>query len=717
MNLSAKRKSLVDDPTLVRVRLREDVRCTLQHSNNEPYYQLEDQLKAKFYRLGTREWELVKLLDGKQLLREVIAQQASLSAREAVMLVRWLTQNQLASIEANVVHPIYELPKASLDRFQGSLNPLFLRIPLFDPDHLLKRCLPWCAWTISPIAFVVWLGLCLLALGQVLTHWDRFRLSLTTILTPANWFWLLVVWVMLKAVHEFYHGLICKKYGGQVPRCGLVLILFSPIAFVDVTSSWRFRSKWQRIFTAAGGMYIEFFVASIAVLIWARTEQPLIEQLCRNIIVMASVSTLLCNANFLMRFDGYYIVADLLEIQNLYSKGQQYLRYFGRRYLLGVDIENPLARSSHAILIRAYAFAALLWRWLFCVGIVLAASVMFRGAGIALAVSAATLWLVIPAVKLGRYLIRGTSTEQPNLVRFALILGGLMLLVGSSLALPWPGGVSAPGIVDYDPLTMHRVDSPGFVRQVHVAPGELVEPGQLLVTLENSEWALQLAEIEIEIEESLIRSRVLRGDADVVNYQVEGRKLISLYEQRDELEQRVRKLEIVATTRGNVIGHDLQSLVGQYMHTGAPLIAIGDEKQKEVRLSVSQKNVTFFLKQLDRHPVIRIKGRSTAITNGVLTRVDPRATRRLPNPGLAAPNGGPLAVVMHHSAEQTTEDEPFQLVEPHFLVRVQIPTSEAESLHAGQLAQTRIETVGDTVGSHFYGVVSRWIRTRLEDKG
>ena len=115
----------------------------------------------------------------------------------------------------------------------------------------------------------------------------------------------------MKAIHEFYHGLICKRHGGQVPVCGIALILFSPVAFVDVTSSWKFRSKWQRIYTAAGGMYAELFVASLTALLWANSDDGLLSQICHNVIVMASVSTLLFNGNFLMRFDGYYICLGL----------------------------------------------------------------------------------------------------------------------------------------------------------------------------------------------------------------------------------------------------------------------------------------------------------------------------------------------------------------------------------------------------------------------
>ena len=718
--VSAELTKNLQDPTLVRVRLRSDVRCTLQHTNGSPYYQLEDPLNARFYRLGLREWNLVKMLDGKQFLREVLMRhgneqaEETLSSKEAVMLVRWLAQVQLVTFDGDVTHPLYDIKKPQTSALKSISNPLFIRIPLFNPDKLLERCLPWLAWTLSPIAFCVWLTLCLLSLATVFGQWDRFRSSISGILSPHNWLWLLLSWVLLKAIHEFYHGLICKKYGGQVPRCGLVLILFSPIAFVDVTSSWRFRSKWHRIFTAAGGMYIEFFVASLAVLVWARTEQPLVAQICQNVITMASVSALLCNANFLMRFDGYYILTDLLGIQNLYTTGQQYLRYFSRKYLLGIELSNPLDRTARPRFIRAYAFAALIWRWFFYAGILLAASIMFKGAGVVLAILAAMLWLIVPGFKFVRYLVIGTPNEHPNLVRFGIVMCALGLLIATVLYLPWPGGVSAAGVVEYDPLTVHRIDSPGFVQQVHVEAGEYVKPGQLLATLASPETTLELAEIELEIEESRIRSRILHGDEDVVSYQVESKKRESLQRQRDELEQRVQNLTVIANTAGRVIGRDLQSLVGQYLNTGATLLTIGDEDRKHIRLSVAQKDVDFFLKQMNRHPFIRIKGRSQPISNGTLNRIDPRATRKLPDPALAAPNGGPLTVALHNSEQHAEADGDFELVEPHFVASVDIPIIQARGLRAGELAKARICAVGDTIGGHLLGVVQRWVRSRLE---
>ena len=134
------------------------------------------------------------------------------------------------------------------------------------------------------------------------SDWDRFTASAEGVLAPSNWFWLAAAWLMLKVVHEVSHGLACKKYGGSVRETGMVLILFVPIFYVDVTSSWRFRSKWHRIHTAAAGMYAELGAAALALLVWSRVDAGVLNHLLYNIVLMAGLMTLLFNANPLMRF-------------------------------------------------------------------------------------------------------------------------------------------------------------------------------------------------------------------------------------------------------------------------------------------------------------------------------------------------------------------------------------------------------------------------------
>jgi putative peptide zinc metalloprotease protein len=556
--------------------------------------------------------------------------------------------------------------------------------------------------------------ICVVALTSVAAQGARFRAHVPTILAPDNWLYLLLAWILLKAVHEFYHGLVCKKYGGYVPRCGIVLILFSPVAFVDVTSSWKFRSKWQRIYTAAAGMYVELFLASVAALLWCRTESGVVSQFAHNLVTTAGLSTLIFNGNFLMRFDGYYILSDLLGFQNLYGVGQQYLRYFWRRYLFGVSAQ-PLEQSGARFLfVRVYAWATLAWRCLFYVGLLLVAAAMFRGAGIILAVIAAVGWFVQPSLQFVRYVFFGRAHEQPRRARIALASAAAGLLLVALLIVPWPGGASAWGVVDYEPLSIVRVRSPGFVRQVHVHPGQFVEPGELLVTIENPQTRLELAQIDLLIEQSSVRARMLHSDQNVVQYQIEQENRLSLEQQREELLGRTQALEIRAASRGHVIGRNLEALEGQYLPMGAEVLSVGDERRKQIRLSVAQKDIDFFLQQIGLHPHLRVKGHPGTVSDAQLVKVNPRATCSLPHAALAAQNGGPLTV--RPVAEGSTS-RAWELAEPRFLAMVALPSSEAVRLRAGELARVRIEAPGQSIARRLFSWAQSWMQRKLHRRG
>ena len=153
------------------------------------------------------------------------------------------------------------------------------------------------------------------------------------------------MWLALKLLHEAFHGLACKRYGGTVRSAGAMFILLTPVAFVDVNSAWRFRSKWQRAATAAAGVYGELLVAALAVVVWDHTAQVWLRCLCYDVAIMAGLQTLLFNANPLVRWDGYFILSDLCEIPNLHSCGQQYLGFLCQRPFWAGIVLSPIGRA------------------------------------------------------------------------------------------------------------------------------------------------------------------------------------------------------------------------------------------------------------------------------------------------------------------------------------------------------------------------------------
>lgn len=696
-------------------RLRRDLRTALMAAGGRTHCQLEDPLTAKYYRLGSREWQCVEAWDGTKSLADQLAHAPPhsdaerLGRADLLALHRWLQQAGLLESDANSApRPAASRTVQQEEAFWS--NPVFLRVPLWNPDRALERCLPWCSWTLAAPALVVWCVTVVASLSLVLVHWDQFRQPWATMLAADRWLQLLLVWFALKVVHEFYHGLACKRWGGRVTTCGLMFVFFSPVAYVDVTSSWQFRSRWQRIMTAAAGMYAELFVASVATWVWYFSDDPSTRQFCHEVMGMAGVSTLVFNANFLMKYDGYFILSDLLDIQNLYGLGQLHVRDWMRHHLLGLPSSTPLSGTRSAAWVRVYGWASFAWRLVFYAGVLFTASAMFHGAGVVLAVLIGISWFLRPAYAFARTVVRGRQGECPSRLRLAMIVGAVLLLGVGIGRLPWPGGVRAFGVVDYDPPCVVRAGCPGLVRTLHVHSGQWVRQGDLLVTLENDQVVQDLTDARVAVEQSLVRERMAASSHDAAQQQVERKRRESFEKQCLELRHRVEQLSVVAPAEGRVVAADLETLLGQYLALGAPLLELGDERCKGVQVEVSQDDAERFARHLGCEASIRVRGRATPVHGARLARLHPQGSRALTAPALAASQGGPLAVVP--VAEGTPGN--VELLEPHFQAFLELPADAAASLHAGQLAQVHLHAPGRSVARHLWQQGERWIRGHLE---
>src|SRR5439155_5568099 len=237
---------------------------------------------------------LLSQFDGRAAADVVRAANQSLgdhgfSEADALAVIQWGLQTGLLTLGPSAIQPLGSsssleaVPRSAAARKAWSL--LSIRIPLGSPDRWCERVLPWVGWLFGKPAFVVWLLLIVMALHEVAVDWERFAVAIGEILIPANWFGLGLAWLVLKVIHESAHALICKRHGGEVRQVGIALIMFAPVAYVDVTSCWRFPSRWQRIHTAAAGIYAETAIAALAILTASRWESPLAQHFLDNVAV------------------------------------------------------------------------------------------------------------------------------------------------------------------------------------------------------------------------------------------------------------------------------------------------------------------------------------------------------------------------------------------------------------------------------------------------
>lgn len=205
---------------------------------------------------------------------------------------------------------------------------LAIRLRGWNPDRALDALLPWVRPLLSPAFLTLAMLLVLAALGLLISHSEQFvaRLpALSTLTAPSNWLWLAAVVAVVKLLHELAHALVAKHMGGEVHEMGILLLVFVPTLYCDVTDIWSLASKWRRMAVSAAGMAMELVLASVATFVWWFTEPGLVNMLALNTMVVASVGTLLVNANPLMRYDGYYLLSDLSEAPNLWQRSRDAL--------------------------------------------------------------------------------------------------------------------------------------------------------------------------------------------------------------------------------------------------------------------------------------------------------------------------------------------------------------------------------------------------------
>ena len=701
--------------------LRSDLSFHLQEYQGQPCYLIEDELHSKYYRVGPAEYNFLSLLDGGTTISQAVAQTASsmgqlaIKHSDAISICKWLIDTNLAStsISRSSNRLIESLEESSRRQTIQKLNPITPKIPLFNPDWLLTILNSAMGWLFSLPLFFVWLLVVGCGLYYVYADWSLATTHASAIFSRDNWIWLGLAWIMLKLIHETAHGIVCKRFGGDIRQAGVVLIVLIPLPYVDVTSSWRFSSKWQRIYVAAAGMYAELFVAAIAAIVWSHCEPGMFRQQCYNIMIAGSVTTLFFNANPLMRFDGYYMLTDWLELPNLATHATQFLRWFGKKYYLGLETIKPTWPEKRGYLVGSYAFAAFVWRLLIYVAPILTAESLLFGAGIILAALAIAMWVCWPILKLLKFVFIGKETEQrPSAIRFVLLTSSLTVAAWATWTfMPWQARIEAPAIVDYATTAEVRTAVGGFVVAIHVQPDQVVQKGDLLATLSNPELETDIESLRMDIQTTELRARIYKQPPrQIAAYQVEVKNGESLSKRLAERLEQQKNLEIRAQISGQVLADDLEVLLGTYLSPGHKVCSLGSLENKKVNALISQHDFELFQNRTGNEVDVHVWGHGPGYFKAKLDQVNPRARASLPHPAFNSTIGGPLAVKYRPPTAEGDEDQPFELVDPRFFGEITLSNDSSHLFRAGQMGTVSFRTSRGTVGEVLSESTVAWFR-------
>ncbi len=622
----------------LRPRLRATVHIERVQHRNRRWRVICDAASQRFFRMNEGAWRFVGLLDGSRTVDEAwrlaqrICGDEAPTQGEAVALLGQLWSNDL--LQADVPPRAQAVLRSRKTRWKKQAAGwawqfLFLRIPLVDPDAFLQRWQPAVRWMFSPVGAMLWGAVVVTGAAQLLGRWEAFFVQGQGVLAPGNLPLLYAAFVAVKLTHELGHAFACKalaeKQGlrAEVRTLGLMLLVALPFPYVDASASWLLRRRRDRALVAAAGVLAELFLAAVALIVWARTAPGVVHALAHNVVIIASVSTLLFNGNPLLRYDAYYLLSDWLDIPNLSQRArQQWVSLIKRRfYRLPRVLPTTESRTEAAVLtgygvlavayrlFLAGAIALYLMRVAPVVGVALAALVV---GGLAAAPLLRGLWWLAASPELAGRRLRAAATTM------VLTTAALTPLA----AIPAPHRTRAPAVAKPAQRAAIYASAAGFVE--HVTPdGAHVQRGDVLVRLSDPEAHSELLQLQAEqraIEAQLRQARTEHpalAQALQVRLETHKRKV-------QQVQRSIDALTVTAPFAGVWVAPHAAQAEGGYVERGAYLGELVDVSRMELRAVLSQRKVDA-LAQVDAPVRIRLWG--GAVANGKVVRTAPAGVR------------------------------------------------------------------------------------------
>ncbi len=404
-----------------RPRLRRHARVYRQQYRGRLSYVLQDRSSGRYHVCSPPAYYMMSLMDGSRSVRELwdtacgAFPDETLQQGDVLRLLSLLYSSDV--LHGDVPADVAELTERGARQQQRKtmmrfLNPLAVRFPLLDPDSFLSATTPWLRFLFTPWAAMVYLAVVGYALVQAGVHWDAITGNITDrVLAADNLLVMLLVYPLIKIVHELGHGWAVKHWGGEVHEIGVMFLVFIPVPYVDASAASAYPVKWQRALVAGAGILVEMLFASLALFVWLAVEDGFLKTCAYNAMLIGGVSTLLFNGNPLLRFDGYYVLQDVLEIPNLGTRATRHIAYLAKRYLLRVpQAESPANSRWESRWMTFYGIASFIYRIFIMTAIVLFVASQYFVIGVLLAIWAVILMLGLPIYRQLNFLLR-----SPNL--------------------------------------------------------------------------------------------------------------------------------------------------------------------------------------------------------------------------------------------------------------------------------------------------------------
>jgi len=651
-------------------RLRTHVTVRMHRYRGQLWYVIGDGLRNRVHRVSPSGYMLVAAMDGTRTLDSLwsdaavsLGEQAA-SQDQVIQLLGQLHSNDL--IAGDVPPETRELferqNQANRSKLlQWLLNPLAMRFPLLDPNDFLTATLPFVRPLISRPGGLLWLAAVLPALLLAAQHWPELTENVgDRVLPPGNLLLIAAIYPVIKLLHELGHGYTTRAHGGEVHELGVMLLVLLPMPYVEVSSAAGFRSKWTRCLVGAAGIMVELFIAALALYVWLMVEPGFVRAVAFNVMLTASVSSLLFNGNPLLRYDGYYILADAIEVPNLALRGRQYWSYLMRRHAFGTEGMNDFpATRGERIWFLCYMPVATLYRISVTIGIALFLMSKYLAAGVLLALWGITAGFVVPIAR-GIWSVLSSPDYLRNRLRALSVGCGLAVVTAALLLrLPMPLHTTAEGVVWLADDAIVRAGADGFVTRIEPAPGSAVSRGEVVIESVDPELAAHVKLLRAKEAELAAKLDSVRFTDRVTAYVTET-ELSAVRAERERDEQQAALLRMRAGIDGIFTMPDPADAPGKFFKRGDILAYVLPRNgASTIRATITQDDIDL-VRNHARARIILADRRDQPIDVSAMREV-PGGQKKLPNAALGQSGGGDTMVDPHDEHGVTTLNRVFQV--------------------------------------------------------
>ena len=650
--------------------LRGHININRHHYRGRLWYVLHDNSNGKNHRFTPQVHYVLTLMNGKrnfdkiwELALDYLGDDAP-TQDEMVQLFGQLHSNDLllCDITPDTLEIFQRYEKKEKSKLKQKLwAPLAIRIPVWDPDDFLEKWLPWVAPFFSWGGRLLWILVIGFAAFLAIFHWTDLSGNITDkVLSPGNLLVLFFIYPVVKFCHEMGHAFSTKIWGGEVHEMGVMFLVFMPIPYVDASSSWTFRNKKKRLWVGAAGMAVELFLASLALFVWLNVEDGLVSAICYNTMLIGGVSTLFFNGNPLLRFDGYYILSDLIEIPNLASRANNYVGYLIQRYLFAVhSATSPANTPGECAWFVSYSLAAFCYRMFISFFIIFFVAGQFFFVGVLLAIWAMFTMLVVPLFKQFKFLFTSPAIQRK---RFRAVVSSfiiLSVLMSFLLLYPMPLSTYAQGVLWLPEQSRVKAGSEGFIQKIYLDEMSQVKKGDVILKMNDPLLYSQEKLLNYRSNELEVRLKQAQFE-DPVEAKIILDQLYSVTQEQEQLQNRIDALSIRSPIDGTLIIPQLNDLPGRFFRKGELVAYVVSYPITIVRAVVTQDDIGLVRgKMVDVE--VRLAEQLSKRYKADILREIPAASDQLPSAALGFNGGGVIPVSPTDSSGETAFETVFQL--------------------------------------------------------